>query len=151
VIATVVDVSICYLLFVVPVVFVPPVLSASFFEAFNGVVVILSLFLLVPIHQTYAFAFEWRYSRTPGKVARGLMVTTTDGGPCSVGTSAVRNIGRYVDFLPGPYFIGLASALLSANGQRIGDMAANTVVVRAKSRDNGATTTDEMRGRNSSS
>ena len=131
IIATGVDAALCYVFFVVPLVYLPPVLSASLVEALNVFVLLVSLVVLIPIHMTYAFAFEWRYSRTPGKDVQGLMVVTTAGAPCSLRASAVRNFLRYVDFLPGPYFVGLASALLSTNGQRIGDWAANTVVVRS--------------------
>lgn len=127
--ATVIDVGLCYLLFTVPLLYVPRLLSDPVTRAFSPLFVVVSLVLLVPIHSTYAFAFEWQYSRTPGKVARGLMVATTDGRPCTRRGSAVRNLVRYVDMLPGPYLVGLASALRSPDGQRIGDVLAGTVVV----------------------
>lgn len=131
-IATVIDVSVCYLVFVVPVVYVPRLLSVPPAEAFNPFLVFFSFVLLVPFHATYAFAFEWQYSRTPGKVARGLMVATTDGGPCTGRASAVRNLLRYVDLLPGPYLVGSVVAARSSSGRRIGDLVAGTVVVEVR-------------------
>jgi uncharacterized RDD family membrane protein YckC len=130
--ATAVDLSVCYLLFVVPPAYGPRLLSVPVTEAFNPFLVAFSLVLLVPVHSTYAFAFEWQYARTPGKVARGLTVATTEGRPPSWFDSAVRNLLRYVDLLPGPYLVGLASAARSPRGQRIGDLAAGTVVVRVR-------------------
>jgi len=134
-VATWIDVAVCYLTFVVPITFVPALLSAPPRAALNYPLLVLSVLLLVPIHMTYAFAFEWQYSRTPGKVARGLTVATVDGQPLSVWDSAVRNLFRYVDLLPGPYLVGLASALLSERGQRVGDRAAGTVVAPVETRD----------------
>jgi len=134
-VATWIDAAVCYLAFVVPITFLPALLSTPPRAALNYPLLVLSLLLLVPIHMTYAFAFEWQYSRTPGKVARGLTVATVDGHPLTAWDSAVRNLLRYVDLLPGPYLVGLASALLSERGQRIGDRAAGTVVVPVGTRD----------------
>jgi uncharacterized RDD family membrane protein YckC len=130
-VATAIDVVACYLLLVAPAAAVVTLLFEGHIEGFDALLVVGSLLFVVPVHMTYAFWFEWRYSRTPGKVARGLVVATADGKPCTFSASAIRNLLRYVDLLPGPYLVGLASALLSPRGQRLGDRAAGTVVVRA--------------------
>lgn len=43
--------------------------------------------------------------------------------------SIIRNLLRAVDFLPLMYGFGLASMLLNKRFQRLGDLAANTVVL----------------------
>src|SRR5205085_4049382 len=46
--------------------------------------------------------------------------------------SAIRNLLRLVDALPGFYLVGGTAMLLSARNQRLGDMAADTLVVRER-------------------
>ena len=70
--------------------------------------------------------------RTPGKQWTGLRVVRDDGRPVTVGPSAVRNVLRLVD---GELTLNLGYVLgvvLSKRNQRIGDMAAGTLVVRER-------------------
>jgi uncharacterized RDD family membrane protein YckC len=81
----------------------------------------------------YDVAFEVLASgRTPGKRLNGLRVVREDGGPVTFPTSAVRNTLRIVDILPGVYLVGIVSILVSERNQRIGDLAAGTLVVRER-------------------
>jgi uncharacterized RDD family membrane protein YckC len=60
----------------------------------------------------------------------GLRVVGADGGPASAGAILVRNVVRFVDWLPLLYIVGAIS--LFATGprrQRLGDLAAKTRVV----------------------
>ncbi len=83
------------------------------------------------------FASEWLYfslfeglkGATPGKKRCGLMVVQRDGSPCGLEASFVRNIVRFVDFLPPFYGFGLMSLFFSPDFQRLGDRAAGTLVV----------------------
>jgi uncharacterized RDD family membrane protein YckC len=84
------------------------------------------------------FALEWLYptlfeayfhGATPGKRALGLMVLHADGIPIELPAALVRNLLRAVDFLPVLYGFGLLSMLLNRDFQRLGDIAAGTVVV----------------------
>jgi hypothetical protein len=68
--------------------------------------------------------------RTPGKRAMRLRVVRTDGGPLTVSAALVRTILRIVDFLPWGYAVGAIAAFTSERNQRLGDMAAGTVVVQ---------------------
>lgn len=68
--------------------------------------------------------------RTPGKAAFGIRVATTDGTPLSLGAVTLRTLMRLVDFLPAAYAIGAIAISTSARNQRLGDLVANTVVVR---------------------
>ncbi|MEM9057522.1 MAG: RDD family protein [Pseudomonadota bacterium] len=66
---------------------------------------------------------------TPGKKLLGLRVVNANGTPVTWGGSILRNLVRVVDFMPLCYGFGLVSCLLNRRFQRIGDMAADTVVV----------------------
>ena len=46
--------------------------------------------------------------------------------------SAVRNVLRLVDSLPTLYLIGMISVIVTAHNQRLGDLAAGTIVVRER-------------------
>jgi uncharacterized RDD family membrane protein YckC len=70
--------------------------------------------------------------RTPGKLAAGLRVLRRDGRPVDFVTSAVRNILRLVDFLPSFYVIGAVMIVVTRDHQRLGDVAAGTIVVRER-------------------
>lgn len=81
----------------------------------------------------YDVAFEVLASgRTPGKRWNGLRVVRVDGAPVGLVTSAVRNLLRLVDSLPGIYAVAMVAVLASRRNQRLGDMAAATVVVRER-------------------
>lgn len=130
--AAAIDVLLCYVFLEIPVVYVLSELFPGRFEALGGAAVTLSLLVLVPIYLTYSFACEWLYGRTPGKVNRGLIVVMSTGERCTLWASATRNLLRYVDMIGvPPLVVGLLSALL-ADGRRLGDIAAGTVVVRAR-------------------
>lgn len=84
-----------------------------------------------------AFLLEWAYpvyfeltsGRTPGKRVLSLMVVHEDGSPLTLGSAMLRNLVRFVDFLPFGYLFGLLSCLFSGHFQRLGDLAAGTLVV----------------------
>lgn len=79
----------------------------------------------------YDIAFETRASgRTPGKRVSGLRVVRTGGEPVTFVSSSVRNLLRVIDLIPGMYLVGIVTILLSRNNQRLGDLAAGTLVVR---------------------
>lgn len=78
----------------------------------------------------YFAAFEIAWSgQTPGKRAAGLRVVTADGRPISAFDAIIRNLLRIVDQLPGIYAVGIISMFITARHQRLGDLAAGTVVV----------------------
>lgn len=79
----------------------------------------------------YSIAFEWWWrGQTPGKRLLGLRVMDAEGFRLSLSQVVVRNLLRFVDFLPGLYLVGGTAACVSRRLQRLGDQAANTVVVR---------------------
>jgi hypothetical protein len=68
--------------------------------------------------------------RTPGKRALGLRVVLADGGAVGLRASAVRNLLRLVEGLPLSYLPAILAILLTRDNQRLGDLAAGTVVMR---------------------
>jgi uncharacterized RDD family membrane protein YckC len=82
----------------------------------------------------YDVAFETLNSgRTPGKRSAGLRVVRLGGEPVGFLASAVRNLLRLVDMQPGIlYAVGATSVLFTRRNQRLGDLAAGTLVVRER-------------------
>ena len=68
--------------------------------------------------------------RTIGKLAAGIRVVGRTGEPVRFLASAVRNIARILDFLPLLYLIGTIAIMTTQRGQRVGDLAAGTIVAR---------------------
>ena len=92
--------------------------------------ILVGLFL---VHFAYDVLFETLASgRTPGKRWTGLRVVKLGGAPVGFVASALRNILRIVDALPGFYLVGMVAVFFSRNNQRLGDLAAGTIVVRER-------------------
>lgn len=90
----------------------------------------LALFLLFFINWIYNGLLEWLWhGYTPGKKALGIRVIGEDGLPISFTASFLRNTIRYADFLPMFYVTGMISIFFSGRFQRLGDLAAGTLVV----------------------
>jgi uncharacterized RDD family membrane protein YckC len=68
--------------------------------------------------------------QTIGKKIMGLRVVSL-AGPLTWGKVAIRTILRIVDAFPVFYLVGIITIAVSKKNQRIGDMAAGTVVTRA--------------------
>ena len=71
---------------------------------------------------------EGRKGTSPGKALLGLRVLGIDLEPCGFGRALLRNVLELVDAVFG-YAVGLALIALTPNQQRLGDLAAKTVVV----------------------
>ena len=82
----------------------------------------------------YPMVFEaGRHGATPGKRLLGLRVVQVTGSPVGWGQAFVRNILRWVDAMPlVTYGFGMASCLATRRFQRLGDLAAGTVVIYAR-------------------
>ena len=88
---------------------------------------LISVFL---IQWGYFVAFElvWE-GQTPGKKLLGLRVVDEAGGRAALTQLVIRNLLRVIDFLPMFYGSGILVMLSTGRGQRIGDLAAGTLVV----------------------
>jgi uncharacterized RDD family membrane protein YckC len=99
----------------------------------GGVVTAVLIVLTFLVLFGYDVAFETLASgRTPGKRATGLRVVRQGGEPPGFLAAAVRNLLRLVDLLPAFYAIGIASILFTPRNQRLGDLAAGTLVIRER-------------------
>lgn len=113
----------------------------------RGVILLLLWFASIPLGLSgmgggvfliIMFVIEWFYpvlfetlarGQTPGKKMLGIAVVNDDLSPVTLGTSLVRNLLRTVDFLPMLYLAALVTMLSNRRFQRLGDMAAGTLVV----------------------
>ncbi len=79
----------------------------------------------------YPVAFELcAGGRTPGKRWSSLRVISADGSPVTFRGSALRNLVRLADTLPLFYLAGAVTIFATRSNQRLGDLAAGTLVVR---------------------
>ncbi|HEX6022696.1 MAG TPA: RDD family protein [Solirubrobacter sp.] len=68
--------------------------------------------------------------RTVGMRAAGLRVVMDGGGPVGLRASLIRNLMLLIEGLPLSYAPAIVSVLATKNNQRLGDLAAGTLVVR---------------------
>ena len=100
-------------------------------EVLVAVAVVVVIVFLVNFF--YEVLFETLASgRTPGKRATGLRVVRLDGRPVGFTASAVRNLLRVIDMLPFAYVAGMVCILVTPRNQRLGDLAAGTLVARER-------------------
>jgi uncharacterized RDD family membrane protein YckC len=79
----------------------------------------------------YGVCFEWWWrGQTIGKRLLRLRVVDAEALRLQFSQVALRNLLRFVDSLPLFYFFGGLVCWFSSKSQRLGDIAANTVVVR---------------------
>ena len=94
----------------------------------GGVIFLVTVFVLV---WGYFIVLEGLWGgRTPGKAAAKIRVVRADGRPVTWTQVTIRNLLRIVDFLPFYYVLGGVLVVLTKRSQRLGDLAAGTVVVR---------------------
>lgn len=96
-----------------------------------GLLWIVSIFE-APLLLAYTTLFEAGIARTPGKLLIGLRVARIDGARLTLGDAFLRNLLRLLWVTPvGPIFVVLDAWSLRATelDQRLGDLAASTVVV----------------------
>lgn len=144
-VATVVDVLVVYFVLVTIVLAAVLGLVSGWTREQTALLFLSSFLIFVPLYLTYCFALEWRFGQTPGKVSQGLVVTTPTGRRPDAYACAVRNLLRYVDFLPAGYLLGYLLARRSPTGQRLGDRLGNTVVSRIRPPEEIEASADEPR------
>ncbi|WP_035275912.1 RDD family protein [Desulfogranum japonicum] len=77
----------------------------------------------------YPVIFEAVQGATPGKKVMGLQVVMENGTPVGWTGALIRNLMRCVDFLPLCNFFGVICIVASSRFQRLGDLAAGTLVM----------------------
>jgi uncharacterized RDD family membrane protein YckC len=103
----------------------------SIFEVFSrdlvGLVTAVGYFVL---SEGYSIYTEWRWrGQTLGKRLLRLRVVDERGLRLTFAQVVLRNLLRFVDVLPMAYLVGGITALLARRGQRLGDLAAGTLVI----------------------
>jgi len=77
----------------------------------------------------YYVCLEWWFGATLGKFVAGARVAGVDGGRIDFRRALIRNLLRVIDALP-LYLVAAIFVLLTKKQQRLGDIAARTVVTR---------------------
>jgi uncharacterized RDD family membrane protein YckC len=97
--------------------------------SFGGAVLTIGYFI---VSIGYAILLEWVWrGQTIGKKFLRLRVVDAEGMRLQFDQVVTRNLVRFVDMLPAMYFVGGMTCWLNRKCQRLGDIAANTVVIRA--------------------
>jgi uncharacterized RDD family membrane protein YckC len=91
---------------------------------------LLLVFVGVVATLVYGFLLEGLYGYTPGKYLLGLVVVKSGGSNCTVGASILRNLLWIVDALPTANLVAMLLILVTDDNQRVGDLVADTVVVK---------------------
>jgi uncharacterized RDD family membrane protein YckC len=100
-----------------------------FGKDFSDAIRILAYFVISLVYMMLA---EWLWrGQTVGKRLLRLRVVDAAGLRLEPSQVIVRNLMRFLDALPGLYLLGGITCLVSRHRQRLGDLAAGTVVIRA--------------------
>lgn len=98
-------------------------------EANDLMSVLIIIVFILPV-LCYHFFFElWTGGQTPGKMLMKIKVTNLDGSVTGIGGYFMRWVLRPIDMIFGGG-VGLIFILLSKNHQRLGDLAAKTIVIK---------------------
>jgi uncharacterized RDD family membrane protein YckC len=90
--------------------------------------------LFFVVRTGYAIFLEWFWQgQTIGKRMLGLRVLDAHGLRLQPSQIIIRNLLRAVDSLPLFYLVGGIICLVTQHGQRLGDLAANTIVIKSVS------------------
>src|SRR5688572_18151972 len=96
-----------------------------------GLAQALGLLLQFVLMLGYSIYCEWFWrGQTFGKRMMRLRVVDAQGLRLKFSQVVIRNLLRFVDMLPVLYLVGGVACLLTRRAQRLGDFAANTIVVR---------------------
>ncbi|MDX2111656.1 MAG: RDD family protein [Verrucomicrobiota bacterium] len=93
----------------------------------------------------YGIVLEWSWQgQTVGKRLLRLRVMDMNGRKLVPEQVVLRNLLRVIDMMPGVYLFGGTVAFLNRNAQRLGDIAAGTVVIWHRERSMPALPTDDL-------
>jgi uncharacterized RDD family membrane protein YckC len=97
------------------------------------------MLLLLSVVAGYAFFLGYdvyfelrRNGQTPGKRWTGIRVIREGGAPLDFRSACIRSLLAMADFLPVFYLLGAVLMVGTARKQRLGDLAAGTVVIRER-------------------
>jgi uncharacterized RDD family membrane protein YckC len=84
--------------------------------------------LWFPVIFIFYSLLEGYWGRTPGKCLTGIRVVDYELKPCGFIRALVRQLVRLIDSMSG-YLVGMMTAALTQKWQRLGDLAASTIVI----------------------
>jgi uncharacterized RDD family membrane protein YckC len=96
-----------------------------------GIALVLLLGFALQFGYPVGFETLWR-GRTPGKAAMGLRVVTVEGAPVRFRHAATRAAIGLLELTGTAGAIAVIASLSSPRGQRLGDLAAGTLVIRER-------------------
>ncbi len=100
------------------------IVGVDFIQAMNFI-----LYFLITTF--YGILLEWYWDgQTLGKKVLGLQVVDVQGLKLQIHQVIIRNLLRVIDFVPFFYMVGGMASLISSHYQRLGDFAAQTLVIR---------------------
>jgi uncharacterized RDD family membrane protein YckC len=105
--------------------------GGGFVPGWVGIVLLLLVAFVWQFGYPIGFETLWR-GRTPGKAAMGLRVVTDEAAPVGVRHAAIRATVGIFELLMLLGLPAVISSLVSSRGQRLGDLAAGTIVVRER-------------------
>lgn len=108
--------------------------SIKFGVMFIAMIVLVSWFCYDVLFET------WWSGQTPGKRLMGARVVRDGGAPVDFTATCIRNLLALGDFLPGGYLGGALLITLTPKRQRLGDIAAGTIVIRERQQSSPAKT-----------
>jgi uncharacterized RDD family membrane protein YckC len=113
------------------------------FTALAWVAVLILAYFFALGYDVYFEAF--RNGQTPGKWLAGTRVVREGGGPVDFRSACIRNLLGIADLLPALYLLGGILVLVNRRRQRLGDLAAGTVVIRERTLEAPADVAEEVR------
>lgn len=139
IVAVIIDSVILFV--VMAVISIPFGLSAAMFSMMSGVTDPMAWTTMMFMSSTlsiisfilgllYFSYFESSSGQTPGKKLLGVKVVKEGGGKVTFGDAIIRNLLRIIDGIAF-YLIGFILILVTEKKQRIGDIVAKTLVVKA--------------------
>ena len=109
---------------------IQPALQAFSRLSYQWLVALVTLVVFV-LNWGYFTLFEALWNgQTPGKRVARIRVIERSGRPIGLLESMARNLVRYIDQIPFFYAVGVIAVFASRQHQRLGDLAAGTLVVR---------------------
>jgi uncharacterized RDD family membrane protein YckC len=107
--------------------------SGSALNAAGKWFIALVVFLNFAVVWGYFAMFEaYWHGQTLGKRAMKIRVIKDSGRQITLFEAMARNLLRVVDYLPGLYLVGVITMLCNKRNQRLGDLAAGTIVVHER-------------------
>jgi uncharacterized RDD family membrane protein YckC len=103
----------------------------GFVPTWLGIALVLLLGFALQFGYPIGFETLWR-GRTPGKLAMGLRVVTVEGAPVRFRHAAVRAAIGLFELTGTVGAVAVIASFSSPRGQRLGDMAAGTLVIRER-------------------